>query len=925
MKPRTRRTIALLTVAALALTGIGIQAPSPAHAAPAPQQIFEFDSPSGTDWIVPAGVTEVLVGLRGGRGGIVSNVLGGRGADFAVFIPVTEGDRLTVYAGKDAHGSGDERKGGAGFVNGGDGGKGSLAGANGGGGGGAAAVRLNGRIIAVAGGGGGAGGYTGNAGMSMTLAGLLSILGAIGGYAGEGDTSGKFTYVKGGEAGGSVAGSSDGRTITTYAPGSGEGAHPGAVGKNGLDDSTFPRYMKHGESSGSAASSTNGGGGGGGGGGWPASGSAGGSGRKFLSSSGGSGGGAGASWVIDYMAGVRIDRDAHRPEDMHDYFGPLANSGTVRIMIPMKSTTSVSAPSQVEAGDSIPLRVRTADTRTPNTPLDGWVDVYVDNKRVVWGGTGGDHTFTLPPLDPGTYQVRADFKPNVPQRDYKERSTYSSASTTVTVVAPTPPAPPGPSEVETTTTLDIVSTPTVYGDTLTVGAAVEPGGSVDLTGEQVTIEVNGATVGTSPLNSAGGGSFTATAPVTWAPQAGTHEVVARFAGVIDSDPGTTDALPSASAPVSFTVAQAPTTTMITSAPSSIRAFGQVDVIAEVTATPADVDGHAVLLADGSPLMYSPLDADGEVLFDDVVIPWGTEELTVAFLGDANGNFAMSTSAAHPLTVTAVDTITTLSVSSADVRADEPLTMTATVTNAMLGVDVDPRGMIEFVFDGEVVHSVPAGMDSDPDIDDGEARFELDADMLPVGAHGVTARFVPAPGFGASASAPTALEVRGITTALTATAPTAVGTTADPATLEVRAAVASGLTSRAAPGDPIGGHVEAYLGGNPAGDAFEIVNGAGTATFSGLPVGTHQVMLRFVPEAPTMLASTAIVTVTVTEAAGGPGGGGAADTESAPLPTTGSDPSGALLLALSLLVGAGVMFTAVRFRRAATTRGGIVEA
>src|SRR5690606_23031956 len=169
--------------------------------------------------------------------------------------------------------------------------------------------------------------------------------------------------------------------------------------------------------------------------------------------------------------------------------------------------------------------------------------------------------------------------------------------TTVTVVAPTPPPPPGPSEVQTTTTLATVLTPTVYGGTLTVGAAVEPGGAVDLTGEQVTIELNGAAVGTSALHSAGDGSFTSTAPLAWAPPAGTHEVVARFPGMIDSDPGTTDALPSASAPVSFTVAQAPTTTTITSAPSSIRAFGHADVTAPVTATPHGLVVPAMMLAD----------------------------------------------------------------------------------------------------------------------------------------------------------------------------------------------------------------------------------------------------------------------------------------------------------------------------------------
>ena len=66
---------------------------------------------------------------------------------------------LTIYAGRHADGKKDGRDGGAGFVNGGTGGKGSLDGKNAGGGGGAAALKINGELIAVAGGGGGGGGY----------------------------------------------------------------------------------------------------------------------------------------------------------------------------------------------------------------------------------------------------------------------------------------------------------------------------------------------------------------------------------------------------------------------------------------------------------------------------------------------------------------------------------------------------------------------------------------------------------------------------------------------------------------------------------------------------------------------------------------------------------------------------------------------
>ncbi|MBB5742597.1 hypothetical protein HD600_001094 [Microbacterium ginsengiterrae] len=918
---RPRRHIALLTVAAIALSGVGVGVASPAHAAPTPQQVFDFTSPSGTDWVVPAGVTEVVVGLRGGTGGAGDRVNGGRGADFGVTIPVATGDRLTVYAGQRGRGKGDERMGGAGFISGGNGGKGSLLGANGGGGGGASAVKLNGELIAVAAGGGGGGGYTGKPNVSLSLWDLTAVIAAMGGYKGHSDGSATIGFVPGGKGGDNAGSSFDGKTITTYAPTAGAGKTPGGMGKNGVDDSSFPRYKKSGAGGGTASTSTSGGGGGGGGGGWPASGTGGGGGRKFLGYSAGSGGGTGVSWVTDAVPGVHIDTEARRPEDMHDYFGPLAEVGTVRIMIPMQSTTTLSAPADVAAGEQIALRVRAADTRTPNTPLDGWVNLYQGTTRVAYASISGDHTFTVAGLAAGTYEFRAEFSPTTSQRDYRSSSTNSTGSTTVTVVEAASPQP-RPDDVATQTQLTVLTTPATFGELLIVGASIALDGPVNLSGQLVDFEVDGSNVGSSVLLYSGNGRFSTLFPVSVAPGAGDHEVVARFAGLPDGDPATPDALPSVSDPVQFTVAQATTTTTITAAASTVRAFEPIDVEAAVTSPAVGLNGDVVLLADGSPLTYASLDSGGTVLFDDVVMPWGTEQLAVAFLGDVNGDFAMSTSGDHSISVTAVETATALSLSSSGIRADETVTLSATVTATQLGVTADPRGAVEFLLDGDVVHTAPAGMDIDPEADDGEARFEIEADSLQIGTHIVTARFVPAPGFAESASDPAELEVAGIATVLTPSAGAVSGTPATPASVELTAAVAAEPTRRSGPAGPVDGHVVAFSGTDPIEDPAVLVDGTGTMTFGSLPVGVHEVTLRFVPEAATMLESETTVMVTV--AAEPPAGGGddepAAGADGAgELPSTGGDSTAALLLALSLMVGAGAMLGLARMRRAAAGR------
>ncbi|WP_315900943.1 Ig-like domain-containing protein [Microbacterium esteraromaticum] len=929
--PRSRRRVALVAAAAIALSGIGLGTASPAHAAPLPQQVFDFTSPSGTDWVVPAGITEVVVGLRGGRGGFTERANGGSGADFGVTIPVKTGDRLTVFAGQPARGKGDERIGGAGFVSGGDGGKGSLLGASAGGGGGASAVKLNGELIAVAGGGGGGGGYTGKPMVSLSLWDLAAVIAAAGGYQGESSGSVNFGHVRGGEGGHNAGSSYDGKTITMFPATAGAGKHPGGIGQNAKNDPSFSRYKKPGANGGSASTSTSGGGGGGGGGGWPASGTGGGGGRTFLGYTAGSGGGAGLSWVTDAVPGVRIDRDARRPEDRHDYFGPLAETGTVRIMIPMRSTTTVSAPAQAMTGEQIRVRVRTADTRTPNTPLDGWVDLYQGSTRVAYGTTDGDRTFTVPGLGVGTHEFRAEFQPRADQRDFRERSTYSSGTATVTVAEPSLQQP-GPGEVASRTALTVLTTPATFGDTLMLGASVTLDGPVNLSGQPVSFEVDGTVVASSPLIYSGAGRFSTLIPFSMVPTAGEHEVVARFPGVADADPATPDALPSVSDPMTFSVAQAPTTTRIMTAPATVRAFTPVDVEATVTSATRGLSGSAVLLADGSPLMYAPLMPGGTVLFDDVMLPTGAERLTVSYLGDPGGNFTMSTSAEHPVSITPVETAIALALSSSGIRADESVTLTATVTPAQPGVTTDPRGAVEFLLDGDVVRTVPAGMDGDPESDDGEARFEVEADTLPIGTHSVTARFVPAPGFGASTSDAAELEVRGIATVLTPRTSTIAGTPANPAFVELRATVSGDETRRAVAGDAVDGHVEARLGADPLGDPLVLVDGAGTLAFPGLPVGAHEVTLRFVPDSAAMLESSTTVTVTVTEdvAPGGdddetaPGGGDeqpvpGGDGEASPgvdgaLPSTGGDSTGMLLLALSLIVGAGVMFVVARLRR-----------
>lgn len=892
--------ISLTAAATLALSGVVLTAPAPANAAAPPEYSFVFDSPSGTDWKVPSGVSEVVVGLRGGSGGAGQHGTGGRGADFAVSVPVTTGDTLTVYVGKNASGKSDERDGGAGFIAGGTGGKGSLVGANGGGGGGAAALKLNGELVAVAGGGGGGGGET---------------------YVPN--TKGGGTLIPGGKAGGNYV---SGTNFRMTDPGTGGGSAPGAVGANGIDDSRFGQYHKPGEKGGTAGFMTAGGGGGAGGAGWPASGTGGGGGRVFQHYSGGSGGGAGMSWVTGAVAGLRIDTGATRPEDMHDYQGPLADTGTAKIFIPVTTTTSIVAPQQVEVGQPFSLRVLSAATRTPNTPLDGWVGLYQGGARIDSRSVSGDSTFTIQGLPAGSYEFRADFSPSVNQRDFREASTKSTGTVVVEVVDPTPGPTPEPDDVESATSIELLSTPSAYGSTAWLQTFVALTGADEAATARMAVipvafDVDGSEVATGTLFPAGDGRFWSQTRLTTQIPAGTHSVVARFPGSDAEDPTVATLLPSESEPLTLTLERAATTTAITAAPSAIRAFDTFDVTAQVQSGVAGFDGNAVLLADGMPLMYADLDAAGNVLFSGVTAPPGTAELTVAYLGDTAGNYAVSSSAAHPIAVTAIATVTALEASKSETRGDESVVFTATVQNTDPEAGEDPRGQLELYVDGEREVTTASGGEEDPESGDGETKFEVELAGLTLGEHRVTARFVAAPGFAESESEEVELRVRGVETRVTVDAERLRATPQKPASAGVTVELAEGASARAmdrgSEGAGVEGYLQAFVDEKPLGEPVSVTGGRAQLQLAGLEVGTHRVELRFMPAAQHLLKSSATVSVEVlADADGGGNGAGPGGTPGGakPLVRTGSSAPNPLALGTLLLTGAALTTLGLTRRR-----------
>ncbi len=874
--------------------------PTPASAAVEPTHTWTFTNPSGANWIVPAGVEQVWVGIHGGTGGFGSSFpqcrTGSSGNQFSVLLDVQAGDTITTFAGQSAWGKGDQRMGGKGFLDGGDGGTKSLTSSPGGGGGGAGAVKLNGELIAVAGGGGGCGGDSGY-------------------YP---NTRGGFDSRGGGEGGfPSNLNFGDGKD--------GEGKHPGRGGSAGKDDPSFVGYHKPGIKGSNAGVGSSGGGGGGGGAGYPSSGDSGGAGRKFAGFNGGGGGGAGLSWV---KAGI-VKETFTQPEDSHyEVSIPAAKTGESKITIPLTTATKISGPQTVKSDESVNIRVQTGAWGQATSMLDGSFKLLVDGVEVPASNPGeplntrykttGDYTVTLPPLSTGTHTVTAEFAPTSDQAYWNSQGYLSSDSMSITVSDPDV-IPDDDDKADTKIDLTLPQGKS-YGDSGEIGIelALDGTGGTSLGVEGVlSLALDGVDIYAETMT-AGVPSFSKTVPLPATLAAGEHRVSAAFTGSSIADGSTTGTL-------RFTLAQAATATTLLP-PAPVTSGTPVSVTAEVASPVSGLTGTVALLADDLVLTEGALQQDGTVAFPAVRIPAGTSSLSARFLGDSDGNFSISQSDPAAYQPLDADTRTTLELSASEVKFGQPVTLTGTVMN--LSDDDDPLGEVEVLSNGQVVETIPIGLDIDPDTSNAKSVFEMDIAHLAPGSYNLHARFVPSPGFSASSTAtPQTLRVLGIGTKLTAQATTGTAQRAATATVEARDAdggkLVDGVVEAFVPADTrVGAAVAAAnptatdlpaapAGMRPVGQPTAVDAGVGTVELTGLPAGTHEVTLRFTPHDEGHLESSALVKVEVTAPHGGNDGATRPDT----LSRTGSDstPLGLLAAAL-LLVGSVSGIIAVRRRQ-----------
>ena len=283
MRPRSRIAIGTATLAASALTALGVASPS--WSAPSLPGATDFSySGAAVTYTVPAtvcGLTLSVAGAQGGSGGSPDiagwgsqPAPGGVGGTGEGTITVRGGTALTVKVGGQgtsaSNSSGQAAINAGGFGGGGDGGNPHTGGGVGAGGGGGASSILNGSTVLVVAGGGGGGG-AGHSGGSGGTGGNAGGSGGAGGAASDAAANGgSGATTSAGGAGGTGTGSVSRLNFT----GGNGTANQGGTGGSWTfwSESIFAgggggggAFGGGGGGSGFANSNKNGGGGGGGG------------------------------------------------------------------------------------------------------------------------------------------------------------------------------------------------------------------------------------------------------------------------------------------------------------------------------------------------------------------------------------------------------------------------------------------------------------------------------------------------------------------------------------------------------------------------------------------------------------------------------------------------------------------------------------
>ena len=400
--------------------------------------------------------------------------------------------------------------------------------------------------------------------------------------------------------------------------------------------------------------------------------------------------------------------------------------------------------------------------------------------------SNGSAQFTLPGLAAGSHSITAVYAGD----------TYLTGSTS-------PSLAQSVSSASSATMVSSSVNPAIFGQTVVLSAAIQPGYGGSTTGT-VTFLDGTVALGSSPVSGNAAQLSLSSLAV------GSHAITAKYNG-------DTNVAGSTSAGLTQTVSQAATTTNVTSG-ANPAVFGQ-SVAFSVTIQPSTSGtptGTVTLMDGSSSLGSAALPVNGVAQFTISSLAPGAHTISSSYSGDAN--YAGSTSSILTETVNQITTATTLASNVNPVLAGQAVTFTATV---QAGTGNSASGTITF-FDG----STSLGTAT---VSNNSAQFST-SNLAP-GSHSVTAVYGGNADFTGSTSAALTETVNQITTTTT------LASSVNPAL--AGQSVTFTATVQAGAGNSASGTVNFMDGSTSLGTATLASNSA-QRTVSTLAAGSHSI-------------------------------------------------------------------------------------
>ncbi|TAK57791.1 MAG: T9SS type A sorting domain-containing protein [Bacteroidetes bacterium] len=347
----------------------------------------------------------------------------------------------------------------------------------------------------------------------------------------------------------------------------------------------------------------------------------------------------------------------------------------------------------------------------------------------------------------------------------------------------------------TTTTLNATPSPSVYGQSVSLDAAISP----SLASGTVEFFDGALSLGSATI-SAGSASLSVSSL-----DAGAHSLTAKYSGDADYDT-------SSSSPFSHNVQQVATTTSIAAPAITYNANGNVTVT--VSSTAGIPSGNVTLTVDGGSPMSQPL-TSGSTTFTVAGLNAGEHSLNASYV--AQGNFAAS-STSGTIQVNRAATTTALSAPAITYNANGTVTVTVSSSAGT------PAGNVSLSVDGSIATTMA--------LTSGSATFTITSPSA--GDHSLNAAYAAQGNFDSS-SITGNLHVN--------LAPVTVAISAPTVTYNSNGLVT--VTVSSAAGMPTG-DVSLSVDGSPS-TAQPLINGSSIFTILSPSAGDHNLSATYQPQ------------------------------------------------------------------------------